>query len=105
MLFERLHLMYKRANPMSLMKYKHCIELFKLYNSENATDDWLDLNDQQNFNDRNDFVYQFNNLRLKIGKNKLVNRLPIITGLLKHDWMNLSLNSFKVRCKNFLLMN
>ena len=35
------------------MKYKHTLKLYKLYNSTDETSDWMDLNMQQNFNNRN----------------------------------------------------
>ena len=30
--------------------YKHALELYNLYNSEEMSNDWVDLNLQQNFN-------------------------------------------------------
>ena len=68
-LFERMHAINKRATPNMMMKYKHCLELYRLYNSGNGSEDWLDLHFQQNFNNRNDSVNMINNSRLKIGKN------------------------------------
>ena len=50
------------------MKYKHSLELDKIFNGEGARDDWMDLNIQQNFNNRMDCVNTII-LRLKIGKN------------------------------------
>ena len=50
--FERLHQMNKRATPMKMSMYKLAIQLFKIYNSENASPDWIDLNLQQNLNGR-----------------------------------------------------
>ena len=35
------------------MKYKHTLKLYKLYNSADETSDWMDLNMQKNFNNRN----------------------------------------------------
>ena len=42
--------------------------------------------------------------RLKVGKNKLVNRMTVVNGLIKHEWMNNSLNSFKIKCKALVLV-
>ena len=66
----------------------------------------MDLNNQQNFNfnDRNNFINVIDTSGLKVGKNILVNRLTIITGLIKHDWMNITLNSYKVKCKNLFFI-
>ena len=98
-----LHTMNKRATPMNIMKYKHSIELYRLYNGHGERDDWMDLNFQQNFNRRNDCVNVIDNSRLRVGKNLLVNRLTIINDLVKYDWMNCSLDTFKVKCKNLFL--
>ena len=53
---------------MSMMRYKHSLELYKLYNGSDDRQDWIDLNFQQNFNNRNDFINVFENSRLKFGK-------------------------------------
>ena len=98
--FERLHSLHKRANPMSMMRYKHSLELYKLYNRSDDRQDWIDLNFQQNFNN---FINVFENSRLKVGTNLLVNRMTCINGLINHDWMNPSLNSYKVKCKAIFL--
>ena len=37
-----------------MIKYRHALEL---YTSEDMKTDWIDLNMQQNFNGRNDFVH------------------------------------------------
>ena len=39
----------------------------------------------------------------KVGKNLLVNRLTSINDTIKFDWQNLSLDSFKIKCKNIFL--
>ena len=88
---------------MEIMTYKHGIELFKLYNSEETTDDWVGLNFQQNFNDRCENVMMTDNSRLRVGKNILPNRLRILNNRIKLEWLNLSKDSFKIRCKNTLL--
>ena len=101
--FERLHSLHKRANLMSMMRYKHSLELYKLYNGSNDRKDWIDLNFQQNFNNRNNFINVFENSRLKVGRNLLVNKIRCINGLINKDWMNLSLNSYKAKCKDIFL--
>ena len=57
---------------------------------------WLALNFQQNFNEH---VMLFESSKLKIRKNLSPNRLKIINVLLDYDWLNLSLNSYKVNYK------
>ena len=46
---------------------------------------------------------QFSINLTKFGKNYLVNRMTWIKGLVKLDWLNLSFNTFKVKCKNLIL--
>ena len=53
--YEQIHLIYNRAAPQQMMKYKHCLELFTLNNGNDDRDDWMDLNFQQNHNNRNEF--------------------------------------------------
>ena len=54
------------------------LELYKLFNTRDETADWMDLNVQQNFNNRNQNVQIVDYSKLKVGKNILVNRLTII---------------------------
>ena len=95
--FETLHTINKRATPMNVIKYKQSIELYKLYNNCEDRDDWIDLNVQQNFNDRNEFVNLVYTSNLIVGRNILVNRLTILNDQIKHEF---SLNTYKVKCKN-----
>ena len=68
-----------------MMKYRLSIQLFKLYNGEEMSDDWLDLNYQQNFNNRQKYV-QINDVSTtKIGKNILSNRLGILNNQIDYD--------------------
>ena len=82
-----------------MMKYKLAIQLYKIYNSDTMTDNWLDLNFQQNFNGRNNFVKNFDTSRIRIGKNSIANRLNCLNGNIDYDWLNQSLSSFKIKCK------
>ena len=54
-------------------------------------------------NSRNDKVKIIDKFKLKIGKNFIVNRLNCLNNLIDYDWLNLSFNSFKIRCKEKLL--
>ena len=103
--YEQLHKLQGRATPTNMMKYRLSIQLFTLYNGEDMSDDWLDLNHQQNFNNRQKYV-QINDVsKTKIGRNILSNRLGILNNQIDYDWLNLSLNSFKINCKKLYLMN
>ena len=95
--------MEKRALPNDLMQYKLSIQLYKVYNGDNMNDDWQDMNVQQNFNARNNSFQISDYSRLKVGKNVLANRLRILNNQIDLDWLNLSLNSFKIKMKNVFL--
>ena len=90
---------------MDMMKYRWSIQLFKIYNRYITDDDWLDMNVQQNFNARCSFVKINDYSNLKIGKNIMTNRLGVLNNQIDYDWLNLSLNTFKLRCKALLLTN
>ena len=52
---------------LEIMKYK-------LFNSNNMSDDWISLKVQQNFNGRNKQIQIFKKLNYKVGGNLLANR-------------------------------
>ena len=58
---------------------------------------------KQNFNQRSEFVSTFDNSRLKIGRNNLIYRLNMLNGKIKYEWLNLSLDLFKIKCKQTFL--
>ena len=103
--YERLHLMQKRATPESMMKYKLAIQLYNNFNDKRGGETWMSLNFQQNFGPRNECILISDKSRHKIGRNILVNRLNILNGKVNYDWMNLSKDAFKLKCKNKFLNN
>ena len=105
MSFDQVHSLNNRATPSQMMSFKHAILLYKIWNDQNYSKEWMALNFQQTFNERNLTVNVFESNNLKVGKNLPVNRLKIINGLIKYEWLNLSINSFKVLCKRVFLVN
>ena len=101
--YERLHIIHSRATPAKMMMYKHAIELCNLYNSEEMSDDWVDLNLQQNFNGRLENVQIFDNSRIRVGKNIMMNRLTITNNKIDYKMPNLSKDTYKLKCKNLFL--
>ena len=90
--FEQLHRMNGRATPNQMMLYKHSLLLFKIFSDTHQTDDWMDLNWNQSFNNRSTKVRLFDVSNIRIGKNILSNRLTILNNQLN---INKSLNCFK----------
>ena len=92
-----------RGTPIQMMKYKHSLLLFKLYNDTLQSEDWMDLNWNQSFNNRSTKVRLFDTSNIRIGKNILSNRLTIVNSQIEYDWLNKSLNSYKLICKLLFL--
>ena len=77
----------------------HALQFYKLFNSNNMSEDWVSLNVQQNFNGRNDRIQIFNVSNYKVGRNLLVNRFHNLNNKIIYSWFNESFNTFKVKCK------
>ena len=101
--FAQLHSLEKRATPMNFAKYRLSIQLHKIYNGNNDDENWNDMNVQQNFNSRNEFFHINDVFNVKVGKNILCNRLTCLNGLIKLNWLNLSLTAFKLKAKSIFL--
>ena len=86
-----------------MMTYKHSLQLHKLYNSNMQSNDWLDLNFQQNFNARQNHFQIIDISRLKVGKNKLCNRLNFLNGKIELNWLLYTYEKFKLTCKSVFL--
>lgn len=103
MSYQRLHLINGRATPLEMMKYKHALLLFKTYNTTKMSKDWLALNFQQNFNNRNTTINLVDTSQFKIGKNLIPNRLLIVNRQIDLEFLNLSYLAYKIKCKNIFL--
>ena len=86
-----------------MMAYRMAIQFYKIYNRTIDKEDWLDMNCQQNFTDRNKFVQISDTSKLRVEKNIMTNRLSILNNKIEYDWLNLSLDSFKIKCKSLFL--
>ena len=53
------HKLQGRATPNEIMRYRLSIQLHKLYNGNHINDDWIDLNFQQKFNNRQKCLNQW----------------------------------------------
>ena len=86
-----------------MMFYKHSLQLHKLYNSDEPSEDWLDLNYQQNFNARQNNFQVVDTARLKVGRNILCNRLKLLNGKIDLDWLLFSYEKYKLKSKSIFL--
>ena len=94
-----MHNLAKRGTPENMCKYKNALQLYKLHNSTNMSEDWISLNLQQNFNARNTKIQIYNVSNYKVGQNLLVNRFKSLNNTIDYDWLNESFNCFKLKCK------
>ena len=83
--------------------FPSAIQMYKLFNSTNMSEDWISLNFQQNFNTRNTKIQTFNVSNYKVGQNLLVNRFKQLNNKIDYLWFNESLSSFKIKCKKLFL--
>ena len=98
-----LHRIHKRALPNNFCLYRHSLLLYKLFNNISPTRDWLDLNFQiVNTSRQVNFEVQ-NHSTYKVGNNILSNRLSILNKKITLDMLNLSLESYKIKCKALFL--
>ena len=86
-----------------MMSYKLSLQLYRAYNDSKMGQTWIDLNFQQLFNNRTETVMIADKSRLKVGRNMLINRLNILNRKIKTDWLNLSNDSFKIKCKQHFI--
>ena len=96
--------MCNRATPDNYLLYKHALCLFKLLTEQNThTYEWIALNFNQILTSRQVKFKAVKANRKRVGLNALANRLSILNDRIPLDWLNLSYESYKVKCKNEFL--
>ena len=85
------------------MNYRLALCLFKLYNVNFNIFEFLLLNHNQILTGRQNKFFVIKSNNYNIGINSLANRLPVINNKIPLDWLNLSFDTFKVKCKKILL--
>ena len=101
--FINLHAMCNRATPIQMMRYKLALCLFKLYKTDFNSIKFLSLNFKQVITGRQIKFKCFKDNTIKVGLNSLSNRLHILNDLIPLDWLNMSIDTYKVHCKKLLL--
>jgi hypothetical protein len=97
--FVGLYEMAGRATPEKLLIYKHALMLFKLFNGPYYSIEFASLSVNLVLTPRQSQFQIIKTHRLKIGANTLSNRFYVINGKNPLNWLNLSLESFKIKCK------
>ena len=103
MSFKDLHKKYNRATPTQFQKYTTAISLYDLIKKEIPEDDWINLQ----FNIQNDWrntklSFQANN-KFKCGLNCLSNRFKSITNEIDKQWIDMTRDVYKTKCKRRLI--
>ena len=102
--YSDLHRLAKRATPDMYCKYKCAILLFKTFNHKIPTEEWIHLNfDQINTTRQTKFITKMN-INHSIGNNILVNKFHSLNNEIDLDWLNKSLEWFKILCKRKYLL-
>ena len=101
--YKSLHEMTGRSRPQEIMNYKLALQLYKTINNQTPSRDWVNLNFKTILTSRTTtFSINKSNQR-RVGMNILSNRFWYLNGKIKLDWMNLSFDTFKIKCKKLLL--
>ena len=101
--FIDIHKSCERATPNQMMNYKHAILLHKLYNNNQPSADWVDLNIQQILTSRQTEFNILKSNNFLVGNNLLATRLAILNNKICLADLNLSLDTFKVKYKEKFL--
>ena len=97
--FNSLHEMAGRAPPEKINDYKLALQLFKVVNNNVPTPDWININLNNIQTSRQTRFMTSKGNRLKVGMNTISNRFYNLNGKIDMDWLNLTYNTYKVKCK------
>ena len=98
-----IHKMADRALPEMMCLYRHAVTMFKLFNGIICDNEFIELNFQLYDNERNRKLTFTKNQRYDVGKNILLNRFCELNNMIAKDWLSLSLDTYKTKCKTLFL--
>ena len=101
--FIRIHEMCNRSLPENFLLYRHALLLHKLMNSNSHTCEWVHLNFNLILTSRQTTFMSRKSNNKRVGLNAFANRVFILNGRIPLDWLNMSINTFKVHCKKEFL--
>ena len=97
--FNSLHEMVGRDTPDKIFDYKLALQLYKVVNNNVTTPDWININFNNTHTSRQTRFMTSKANRLKVGMNLISYRFYYLNGKIEMDWLNLSYNTYKVKCK------
>ena len=101
--FKDIHEMTGRATPDKLAEYKLALQLYRTITHQCPIPDWIGIN-LHSINSPRKKMFAINRTnKLRVGNNALANRLNSINGKIDLNWLNLSFNSYKIKCKRLFL--
>ena len=100
--FDNIHIMCNRATPNKMLNYKLALNLFKLYNCNCNSHEFVNLNFSQVLTSIQTTFQILKSNRTRIGLNSLANCLHHINDKIPLEWLNLSIGMYKVKCKKLL---
>ena len=104
MSYIKLYELNNRATPEQFCSYKQSLLPHTSYNLETPQNEWLTLNFNQAFNQREKTFIAFNISNYKVGKtNSLANRITCLNRKIPLDWLNYHKNKYKLLCKQKFL--
>ena len=92
-----------RATPNKIMSYKLALQLYRTFNDQTPTQDWLNMNQNIILSSRQSKFSINKSCRLKVGMNVLSNRFNFLNSKIDFNWLNLSYESYKIKCKRIFL--
>ena len=98
-----IHKFADRALPDQMLTYKHAILMHKLFKTCQPEEEFVNLNFQLNQNPRIHHMNFFDRHKYEVGRNTLLNRLSNLNNKIEKQWLDLSLDAFKVKCKRLFL--
>ena len=100
-----IHNLAKRAMPEDMCTYRHAIMLYKLMRKELCDNELMWLNFQIVDNARIQTWSFTMRQNYDVGKNTLINRMHVLNGKIEKNWMNLAIDTYKIKCKEKFLMS
>ena len=98
-----IHSTANRALPDQMLNYKQAISMYKLFNHCQPETEFLQMNFQYNQNPRIQHANFFARQKYDTGKNHLLNRLAHLNNKIEKNWLDQSLDTFKIKCKRIFL--
>ena len=99
----QIHNLAGRALPEQMCIYRHALSLYKMFKNQSPDNEFMHLNFQLNDNQRSTKVSFHKMQNYDVGKNILINRLTELNNKIEKSWLDLSWNSYKVKCKELFL--